>query len=313
MERGVQVTLGAPLASTGLMRRKLAEPALIQAARGHRAVLGASGARFTRGVFESLPELRFIAKLGIGTELIDLDAATEHGVMVTNTPVHSEVVLVAEHTVALILGLQKRLHLYAGGWLRAGRWKDPAAMSAAIRGATVGIIGFGQIGRSVAERLRPWGATLLATDVREPEPLEGVTFVDFDTLLRRSDVVTLHTPGRPMGSPALIDERALDLMKPSAVLINTARGNLVDTSALVARLAGGGLAGAGLDVFNPEPPEPEAPLLQLPNVLLTPHVAAWNPGLRKEMAQMAFENLWSMFEGRVPPHLVNREVVEGAR
>ena len=169
-ERGVRVTQGAPVYSTGYMRPKMTEDAMIEAAAGHAGLLGASGARITRRVLDGLPDLRFISKLGIGTEIVDLAAATERGVMVTNTPVHSEVALVAEHAIALMLGLTKKLNVYAGDWVRGGRWKDPGTMSGTLRGATVGIVGFGNIGQAVAARLQGWGASILAADPRPLTP-----------------------------------------------------------------------------------------------------------------------------------------------
>ena len=312
-ERGVSVTLGAPEFSTGQMRPKVPEDALIEAARGNTALMGASGTRITRRVMEAMPELRYISKLGIGCEVIDLKAATDHGIRVTNTPVRGEVALVAEHTIALMLGLLKKVNVYANGWVRGGGWKDPQHMSGSLRDATVGIVGFGHIGRAVAQRLQGWGARVLVSDVRLVTDISGVVQVDLETLLRTADVVTLHTPGLPAGTRPLLDTERLALLKPTAVLVNTARGNLIDTGALTDRLRRGLLAGAGLDVYDPEPPDQQHPLLGLPNVLLTPHAAAWNRPLRKEMAMLAFENLLTMFDGGVPDSLVNREVLEASR
>jgi glyoxylate reductase len=204
----------------------------------------------------------------------------------------------------------KRLQTYARDWVRSGGWKDPALMSGTLRGATVGIIGFGNIGQAVAGRLSGWGATVLATDTRTIGPVPGVGIVDLETLLRRADFVTLHAPGVPAGAGPLLGAPELDLLRRGAILVNTARGNLVDTHALAERLADGRLAAAGMDVFDPEPPSPDNPLLGLPNVVLTPHAAAWHPPLRKEMALMAYENLWTMLEGRTPDHLVNPEVLD---
>ena len=309
-ERGVRVTQGAPVYSTGYMRPKMTEDAMIEAAAGHAGLLGASGARITRRVLDGLPDLRFISKLGIGTEIVDLAAATERGVMVTNTPVHSEVALVAEHAIALMLGLTKKLNVYAGDWVRGGRWKDPGTMSGTLRGATVGIVGFGNIGQAVAARLQGWGASILAADPRPLTPPGHVRMVDVETLLRTCDYVTLHAPGGPAGSPPLLGAEQLDMLKPGAIVINTARGTLIDTAALTERLRDGRLGGAGVDVYHPEPPDTKNPLLSLDNVLCTPHAAAWHPPLRKEMAQMAFENAWTILEGKIPDHLVNPEVLD---
>jgi D-3-phosphoglycerate dehydrogenase / 2-oxoglutarate reductase len=308
-EHGITVTRGAPVYSTGQMRPKIPEDEIIERARGHAALMGASGTRITRRVMEALPELGYISKLGIGCEIIDLRAATELGVMVTNTPVHSEVEIVAEHAIALMLGLLKQLHWYGRDRIRAGGWKDPEHMSGSVRDATVGIVGLGKTGRAVARRLAGWEARLIATDVAPVAAPDGLELVPLERLLAESDIVTLHATGASPGSPPLLDDRRLGLMRPSAILVNAARGNLVDTDALVRRLRDGLLAGAAIDVFDPEPPDRAHPLLALPNVLLTPHVAAWNRGLRSEMALMAYENVWEMFEGRVPAHLVNTDVV----
>ncbi len=311
VQHGIAPTLGAPLRSTGEMRPKMREDDLIANAQGHRALMGASGARITRRVMEALPELGYISKLGIGCELIDLDAATELGILVTNTPVHSEVEAVAEHTIALMLALLKRLDHYGTAWLRNGGWRDPDHMAMPVRGSTIGIVGLGKIGRAVAHRLAGWDARVLATDIYPVDVPAHVRLVALDQLLRESDVVTLHTPGPNPGQPPLLDDAHLALMKRSAVLVNAARGSLVDTNALARRLSDGRLAGAAVDVYDPEPPAQDHPLLALSNVVLTPHVAAWDPRVRAEMALMAYENLWEMFEGIVPKHLVNRDVLGG--
>jgi D-3-phosphoglycerate dehydrogenase len=309
IERGVAVTLGTPAYSTGQSRPKITADELVAAARGHRALLGASGAFITDQVMGRLPELRFISKLGIGYEVIDVDAATARGIMVTNTPAHAEVEPVAEHAIALMLGLAKRLHWYSAGYIAAGGWRSAEHMSLTLRGATVGIVGLGHIGQAVATRLRPWGARRRATDIRPLTAPEGVELVDLATLLQTADIVSLHVPGQPPGRGPLLDAELLGLLRPDALLVNTARGNLVDQGALARMLRDGRLGGAAIDVYSPEPPRPDDPLLTAPNVLATPHMAAWNAHLRKEMAEMAFTNLWTMFSGGVPEHLVNPDVL----
>lgn len=309
IERGVAVTLGAPAYSTGQSRPKITADELVAGASGHRALLGASGTFITGQVMDRLPELRYISKLGIGYEVIDVDAATAHGIMVTNTPARAEVEPVAEHAIALMLGLAKHLHWYSAPYIRGGGWRSADRMSLTLRGTTVGIVGLGHIGQAVAARLRPWGARLLATDIRPLAAPDGVELVDLPTLLRDADIVTLHVPGQPPGRGPLLDADLLGLLKPGALLVNTARGNLVDQRALAQMLHDGRLGGAAVDVFSPEPPRADDPLLTAPNVLATPHMAAWNAHLRKEMAEMAFANLWIMFSGGVPEHLVNPDVL----
>jgi D-3-phosphoglycerate dehydrogenase len=313
LERGVAVTLGVPAYSTGQSRPKIIADDLVAGASGHRALLGASGTFITGQVMDRLPELRFISKLGIGYEVIDVDAATARGIMVTNTPAHAEVEPVAEHTIALMLGLAKHLHWYSASYIAAGGWRSAEHMSVTLRGATVGIIGLGHIGQAVATRLRPWGARLLATDIRPVAAPAGVEVVDLRTLLRSADIVSLHVPGQPPGHGPLLGAELLGLLRPGALLVNTARGNLVDQSALALMLREGRLGGAAIDVYSPEPPPANDPLIMAPNVLATPHMAAWNSHLRKEMAEMAFANLWTMFTGGVPEHLVNPDVLNRTR
>jgi D-3-phosphoglycerate dehydrogenase / 2-oxoglutarate reductase len=308
-ERGVTVTLGAPLRNTGRSRPKITEAELIAGARNHAALLGASGTLVTKRVIENLPDLRFIVKLGIGYEVIDIEAATERGIWVTNTPMHSEVVPVAEHAIALMLALAKRLHAYTADYVRAGGWRNPDQMAISIDQKTIGIVGLGNIGREVARRLAGWNARLIATDIRPVSPPDGVELTDLDTLLATADIVTLHVPGRSQSEGPLLDQTRLEAMKPGALLVNTARGNLVDIKALAERLRDGHLGGAAVDVYSPEPPRPDDPLLKAPNVLATPHTAAWNTNVRKEMAAMAFRDLWTMLSGGVPEHLVNPEVL----
>ncbi len=309
-ERGVRVTLGAPLYATGQRRPKWDPVDLVRAARGHQALLGASGALITAEVMRELPELRCVSKLGIGFEVIDVHAATELGVMVTNTPVHSEVDAVAEHTIALILGLMKQLHFYNARYIAEGGWRSGDHMSRTLRNATVGIIGLGHIGRAVAERLAAFGPRLLGYDVRPTEPNGLVEPVDLDSLLRQADVVTLHASGRAASEGPLLDRARLELLRAGALLVNTARGNLVDQSAMVEMLVDGRLGGVAADVYAPEPPAPNDPLLAAPRVLLTPHCAAWSQDLRREMVQLAMENVWQMLSGEIPENLVNPQVLE---
>ena len=309
-ERGVRVTLGAPLYATGQRRAKWDPTEFVSAASGHGALLGASGALITEEVLRQLPDLRCISKLGIGYEVIDIDVATELGIMVTNTPVHSEVHGVAEHTVALMLGLMKQLHVYSATHIAAGGWRSGDHMSRNLRGATVGIVGLGQIGRAVAQRLAGFGPRMLGFDIN-PVDVDGwVEPVELEVLLAQSDVVTLHASGRAVGEGPLLDRARLGLLRPGALVVNTARGNLIDQQALVEMLADGRLGGVAADVYDPEPPKPDDPLLAAPGVLLTPHCAAWSAELRSEMVELAMDNVWKALSGTVPEHLVNPAVLE---
>jgi D-3-phosphoglycerate dehydrogenase len=275
----------------------------VEAARGRVGVMGASGVRFTRKMIAALPDLRFISKFGIGTDTIDLDAASERGILVANTPEESQVWTVCEHAVALVLALAKRLNVWTPEFMREGGWRG-TVHAMPIMGSTIGIVGLGRIGRGVAERLSGWGVRILAYDPYVTAPPAGVTMSDLPNLLASSDVVTLHaTPTAE--NRHLIDADALRRMKRSAFLVNTGRGWLVDYPALRAALADGVLAGAALDVFESEPPSGDDALFRMPNVLATPHVAAWTYDGIQNVGWHGARNLWAMISGEGHADIVN--------
>ena len=301
-------TFGVPERASGVARRKLSTDTLVEAARGHDALLGASGALISRDVLLQLPSVRYIAKLGIGYEVIDVDAATELGVVVVNTPIHSEVELVAEHAIALMLACVKQFHWYNTQYVRGGGWRHADHFVGTLFGSTVGVVGYGNIGRAVAHRLRSFGVNVLVYDLRSLDGEPGVTPVTLDELLAQSDVVTLHTPAT--GSEPLLNGDRLRTMKRGSILINTARGRLVDTRTLSELLDEGHLAGFGTDVFYPEPPPADDVVLGASSVYLTPHVAAWNAPVRVEMVTMALSSLSRLVEGERPVNVINPEVFD---
>jgi D-3-phosphoglycerate dehydrogenase len=301
---GIEAHLPFGPQSRLLRQTPISAERIIELASGFPAVIGASAVRWTREVLTALPDLRFISKLGIGYEVIDLQAATELGVAVSNTPSIVEIDCVAEHTIALMLAAAKRLYFYDARRMRSGGWLDSAVESASVRGRTVGLVGFGRIGRAVARRLRLWGAEILAHDLADVPAEEGVRLVGLDELLARSDYVSLHL-STGSGSGVLLDRERLRLLKPGAVVVNTARGSLIDTVALAEGLTSGAIGAAALDVFSPEPPFPDDPLLALPNLLLTPHSAVNVPEAEVDMERMAARNLAQMFAGQAPAALVN--------
>jgi phosphoglycerate dehydrogenase-like enzyme len=224
---------------------------------------------FTRDVIRDSPHLQVIARVGVGVDSIDVGAATELGVAITTTPGANEET-VADHTIAMMLGLLRRIPLNDAG-VRRGEWNRTGAHTPRqLAGCTVGLIGYGNIGRLVARRLAGFGVDLLVSD-----PMLGQSdsprSVELAELLAHSDVVSLHTPLIP-ATTNLIDQAALQLMQPHAVLVNTSRGGVVDEAALIRALAEGVIAGAALDVFETEPPI-ASPLLAMPNVVVSPHVA----------------------------------------
>ncbi|MDE1995659.1 MAG: phosphoglycerate dehydrogenase [Rhizobiaceae bacterium] len=301
VEQGLDVSVGRAMWAKDFKR--YTEQEIIEAAKGFVGVMGASGAHFTKTVLEQLPELRFISKFGIGVDSIDVPAATERGIKVSNTPVDTQVVPVCEHAIALMLALKKRLLDWTPAFMAAGGWRGDI-FAGSLAGATIGIVGFGRIGRGVAERLAGWGAEILAFDPMPMSPMPGVTQVTLEELLRRSDIITLHAAPSP-SNHKMIDASAFDLMKPNALLINTGRAWLVDYPALRAALQNGKIAGAGIDVFETEPPDSADVLFHLPNVVVTPHSAAWTTEGLKNMGWCGARNLWAMVSGEGAATLVN--------
>lgn len=300
-QQGMAVTRGRVMWEPGF--RRYTEAEIIAAAAGCVAVMGASGAHFTRPVIEALPALRFISKFGIGVDSIDLAAATARGIRVSNTPVDTQVGPVCEHTIALMLALTKRLLDWTPQYMRAGGWRSDI-FAGIVAGQTIGIVGLGRIGRGVAARLAGWDATLIGYDPGLTEAPPGVALCGLPELLARSDIVTLHATPSP-GNRRMIDAAALASMKPTALLINTGRAWLVDQAALRHALETRQIAGAGIDVFETEPPDPADPLFRLPSLLATPHAAAWTLDGMKNMGWTGARNLWAMVSGQGAAYVVN--------
>ncbi|HDM92276.1 MAG TPA: D-glycerate dehydrogenase [Candidatus Korarchaeota archaeon] len=264
-------------------------------------------------VMDAAPRLRIIAQYAVGFDNIDVSEATKRGIYVTNTPgVLTETV--ADFAFALMLAVARRV-VEADEYVRTGKWEvawHPLMMLGTdVYGATLGIVGLGRIGRAVARRAKGFNMRILYYDIVRNEEAEkelGAQFVDLETLLRESDFVSLHTPLTPE-TYHMIGEKELKMMKPTAFLINTARGKVVDQKALYRALKEGWIAGAALDVFEQEPIPPDDPLLQLKNVVLAPHAASASIETRSRMAEIVAENLIAFKEGKIPPTLVNKDVV----
>lgn len=238
------------------------------------AIIVRSKPKVTRKVIEAAPKLKVIGRAGVGLDNIDLEAAKERGIKVVNSPGASSR-SVAELAVALMFNVARKI-AFADRKMREGVWAKKQCMGFELEGKTLGIVGFGRIGYQIAKIAKALGMNLLLYD---PYPNEehakevGGKFVDLETLLKESDVVTLHVPLID-ATYHLINEERLKLMKPTAILINAARGAVVDTNALVKALKEGWIAGAGLDVFEEEPLPKDHPLTKLDNVVLTPHIGA---------------------------------------
>jgi len=262
-------------------------------------------------LLERMPRLRVVCNMAVGVDNVDVAECTRRGIPVGNTPgVLTDAT--ADLTMAILLSAARRLPQAAQD-ARAGRWTtwSPTGwLGADLRGATLGIVGMGKIGRAVAERARGFGLQIVYTDTTPRQDVEaelGATFLSFDELIRQSDFVSLHCPliSKTRG---LINESALRKMKPTAILVNAARGPVVDTAALIHALSEGRIAAAALDVTDPEPLPSDHPLYSLPNCLIVPHIGSATRGTRRRMAEMACENLLAGLEGRRLPYCVNPEV-----
>lgn len=263
-------------------------------------------ARLTRPVFEGLPRLRVVGRYGVGVDGVDLEAATDHGVPVVNVPDYGTDE-VANHAVGLLLSLARKLP-QLDRQTRAGRWDVFEIVPVRrLAGQAVGILGCGRIGSRVAKKLGGFDVRLLACDPYIQAFPPGVEPVSLDRLLAESDYLTLHCP-LTAETRGLIDAHALARVKPTAVLINTARGGVVDTAALIVALETGRLAGAGLDVVEPEPLDPASPLLRMPQVVISPHAAWYSEEGRSDLKRRLAEDAVRVLRGERPANCANPEV-----
>ncbi|MCH7577115.1 MAG: D-glycerate dehydrogenase [Chloroflexi bacterium] len=272
--------------------------------------------RVDTALLDSAPNLIVVSNMATGFDNIDLPGASERNVLVTRTPgVLSETV--ADFTFALLLAAARRIP-EADRYVRAGRWRTwgpSILLGRDVFGATLGIVGMGDVGAAVAKRARGFGMRIVYhSNSRKPrlERRYGMTYLPLEELLRQSDFVTLHVP-LTEETRRLISRRELGLMKESAVLMNTSRGSLVDQTALYEALKFGRIGGAALDVTDPEPIQPDDPLLTLENVVIVPHVASASVATREHMANLAAENLLTALRGRIPKDTANREVAAAWR
>jgi glyoxylate reductase len=263
-------------------------------------------------LLDHAPKLRVVSNYAVGFDNIDVDAATQRGVAVGNTPgVLTDTT--ADFAWTLMMAAARRV-VEGMDYVRAGKWKTWGPMlllGCDVHGATLGLLGLGRIGSAMAKRARGFDMKVLYYDPFRREDLEkelNITYVDLDTLLRESDFISIHTPLLPE-THHLMNAEAFKKMKRTAVLINSARGPIVDTMALYEALRDGEIAYAGLDVTEPEPLPKDHPLLTLPNVIVCPHIASASVETRGLMAEMAADNLIAGLKGEPLPTQVNRGVV----
>ena len=289
---------------------------LLEKVREVDALVTMLSERIDGEVFDNAPKLRIVANYAVGYDNIDVEEATRRGIYITNTP---DVLTnaTADFAWTLLLATARRL-VEADNFVRSGEWKRRGVawhplmfLGHDVYGKTIGIVGFGRIGQAIARRAKGFGMRILYNArSRKPEAEKelGAEFKSLDELLKESDFVVLAVP-LTKETYHMVNEERLKLMKPTAILVNIARGKVVDTEALVKALKKGWIAGAGLDVFEKEPYYHEE-LFKLKNVVLAPHIGSATFGAREGMAELVARNLIAFKNGEVPPTLVNREALE---
>jgi len=283
------------------------EAELIERLQGTKALINVrSYTVFNPNVLDSLPDLELISILGTGTDNVDFEAARRNRVVVTNTP-EASTISVAEHAIALMFSVARHTALLDRK-IRRGEWHHPLGFE--IYGKTMGILGLGKIGQYAAKLAKALGMNPIGwsrTFSRDRAEACGVELVEFDEVFKGSDVVSIHLR-LASETEGLIGERELSLMKTSAILINTARGAIIDQNALISALKETRIAGAGMDVFPEEPLSQDSPFISMDNVVLTPHVGWVTHEASERLQQMPVDNIIAYFEGK-PTNVVNPEVL----
>ena len=275
---------------------------------GYDALVVRSQVKVDDEAFRAGKKLVVVGRAGVGVDNIDLDAATRAGVAVVNAPT-ANTIAAAEHTIGLIYALARHIPA-ADASVRAGEWKRAAFLGQELRGKTLGIVGLGKIGLAVAERARAMEMTLLAMDpfvTAEAAAARGIELVELDQLIERSDVITLHLP-LTHATRDLIGEAQLKRMKPTALVVNVARGGLVDEAALARALDERQIGGAAIDVYENEPPK-DSPLLGARNTVLTPHLGASTEEAQAKVAEEVVGQMLDVLAGRSARYVVNAPLV----
>jgi D-3-phosphoglycerate dehydrogenase len=271
-------------------------------------------AQVTSKVLEGATNCKVAARYGIGVDNVDIAKATELGIVITNVPDYC-MDEVTDHALGMILALNRRLVPHSNA-VMGGGWNDVVLNRPMhrTRGATLGIVGFGRIGRSLAAKAVGFGMNILTYDplIEPGTDLEGATAVTLDEVLTGSEFVSLHVPLVP-ATENMISAPELANMKPGSIIVNCSRGGLIDEDALAASLASGHTAGAGLDVVEPTPPDPSNPLLKQENVIITPHTAFFSQASTLELEQRTAQEVIRVLDSQMPENLINPDVLGKAR
>lgn len=267
-------------------------------------------APLTRWVLEQLPQCKVISRYGVGVDTIDLQAATELGIIVANVPDYC-VDEVSDHTLALFLSLVRKV-LPLDQSIRSGSWDFRVAIPIhRLKGMTYGIVGCGRIGRGVAKRVSAFGLRVIGYDPYLTEA-EGIQLVSFERLLAEGDFISIHC-SLTESSHHLFGRDQFRSMEPRPLVMNLSRGPIIDEMALIDALERGWISGAALDVLEKEPPDTDNPLLRRENVILTPHIGFYSEESKSEMKRRTAENVSSVLTGKLPDSVANREVVGKSR
>ena len=278
---------------------------LVNTINEYHAIIVRSRTKVTREVIEQADNLKIIARAGVGVDNIDLDAATEKGIMVVNSP-ESTSITVAEHTMGLLLSMARKLTI-ADKSVKEGKWEKKKFMGVELRNKTLGVIGMGRIGSQVVNRCKAFEMDAVAYDPYLPEEVAkqmGVELTDLETVLKKADFITIHVPLTPE-TKHLISTLEFELMKDTAFITNCARGGIIDEDALYDALKNDKIGGAALDVYESEPPAEDSKLFELDNIVLTPHIAASTKEAQRDAAIIVADEIIDLFKGGTPKNVLN--------
>lgn len=305
-ENVAQVTVGA---HSSKPHEGFTEEQLIQLGNENDAFIVLTREKLTRKVLENSKRLKLICKSGSGVDNIDVAAASELGILVTNAPVHGA--SVAEHAIALMLAVYKKIPQNER-YIRKGGWRDDTSSGHDIGGKTIGLLGFGNIARQVAKRLQGWDAKLVAYDpyvTQEQADALGVEMLSLEDILRVSDILSFHMPLNDQ-TRHMISTPQFEMMKDGVVIVNTARGGVIEEAALVAALRSGKVAGAGLDNHEKEPLDLDDPLLTFDNVIVSPHIGGMSFEALQRIATQAAVNCVDALSGKRPQFVFNPAIYD---